>query len=751
LRKFALGLTVAVIAYRAYFPGEDADAGTGLAAVALTLLAAVVATAGLWLSGTTALRFSKADLAVLVLALLVGLSTASAADRRPAINLAWEWGGLAVGYFLLRNLPRAPRETAAVAATLLVTATAVSFYGLLQVGIELPALKAQYLVDGESMLRSAGIGPESKHAYEQRLLYSSEAYATFALGNSLAGFVVAPLVVGFGVVLDRLGRGEGKLRRTTMILAAGVPLLVMLVCLILTKSRSGFLGLVAGLMMLGWRRRGVMSLRSRWVTTSVVVGGLTALLIAAASIGHLDRQVLTESSKSLRYRLEYWTGAWAIITESPAHFLGGVGPGNFAGPYLMHKLPEASEEISDPHNLLLETWAASGFFAFLALVAALRLGLRDMLAPPSVDGTQEADAGSTWWIWSSGALGLILMVDMLGINPLGKFNLFNESNLFRMMALTIGWTLGAVMFRPVWRRGIVPADAFAAGVAASVINLFAAGGISFPPVAMMLWAMFALGLNTRTDRPCGRLRVVGGRFGAFGLAALAVSLLGGFLGAVVPFWQSEALLAEAEDAMRGHAPDLRHARSLFLRAGSADVYSPRPWLALAELDFEVWLNRGSPPTETLWRRINSELTAAVKPPRNPNNLQVQRVRMQILRELLRRNATGSSTTSLSVLRTEYINATARAADLYPTNASLRADLAQACSADNRFEEAARQAREALRLDSITPHLDKKLTKAVRDRLKSELPRWESGKPSSPPKLPPGVELPAELRREPATK
>jgi hypothetical protein len=410
----------------------------------------------------------------------------------------------------------------------------------------------------------------------------------------------------------------------------------MLVCLILTKSRSGFLGLVAGLMLLGWRRRGMLSLRSRWVAASVVVGGLAALLFAAASIGHLDRQVLTESSKSLRYRLEYWAGAWRIITESTSNFLGGVGPGNFAGPYLLHKLPEASEEISDPHNLVLETWAAAGVFAALALVAALGLGLRDLLATAVAEEPREAEAGSTWWIWFSGAIGLILMVEMLGINPLGKLNPFNKSDQFRLAALAIGWVIGAAMLRPIWRRGGVPADAFAAGIAATVINLLAAGGIGFPPVAMMLWASLALGQNTRTDRPCGRLRAVGGRFGAFGLVFLAVSLLGGFLGAVVPFWQSEALLAEAEDAMRGHAPDLQRARSLFLRAGSADVYSPRPWLALAELDYGVWLNRGSPPTETLWRRINSELTAAVKPPRNPNNLQVQRVRMQILRELLRR-------------------------------------------------------------------------------------------------------------------
>jgi O-antigen ligase len=747
MRRLALGLTVTVISYRAYFPGEDADKGTGLVAVLLTLLTAIVASAGIWLSGKTVLRLSKADLAVLILAFLVALSTASAADRRPAITLAWEWGGLAVGYFLLRNLPRGRRETAAVAGTLLLTATAVSLYALVQVGVELPAIRTRYLADPESMLRAAGIGPESRKAYEQRLLFSSEAYATFALGNSLAGFVVMPLVLGFGVLFDRLAHLKGKLPRASTIFLAGIPLLLMLVCLILTKSRSGFLGLVAGLILLGWRWRGVLSARSRWIAALVIVAAIGALLIAGASIGHLDKQVLTESSKSLRYRLEYWAGTWRIITENSGNFLGGVGPGNFAGPYLRHKLPEASEEISDPHNLLLEVWVTAGLFALLALVAALRSALHDMLAPSGTDDSPEEDARSTIYIWFSGALGWILMFDFFGLNPFGSLNLFDESDLFRLLALSFGWTVGALTLIPIWRRGPVPADAFAAGALAAIVNLFAAGGIGFPPVAMMLWAALALGQNARTDRPCGRLRAVGGRFGAFGLAAVLVGLLGAFLGANVPFWQSQALMEEARRVMSGTAPSLDRARSLNLAAARADAYSPLPWMTLAEMEFQDWLAQGSPPSKTIWRRIDNDLKAAVSPPRNPSNLQVQRFRMNILRELLRRNATGGSTTGLARLRNEYINATARAVDLYPTNASLRADLAQACSADDRFAEAAQQAREALRLDALTPHLDKKLAKPVRERLNAELPRWDAGKGSSPPKLPEGVELPPELRHD----
>ena len=40
-----------------------------------------------------------------------------------------------------------------------------------------------------------------------------------------------------------------------------------------------------------------------------------------------------------------------------------------------------------------------------------------------------------------------------------------------------------------------------------------------------------------------------------------------------------------------------------------------------------------------------------------------------------------------------------------------------------FQDAVAEAQEALRLDELTPHLDKKLTQADRERLKAQLPDW----------------------------
>ena len=40
---------------------------------------------------------------------------------------------------------------------------------------------------------------------------------------------------------------------------------------------------------------------------------LAALIAAGFKAGMLDREVLTQSAMSLRYRWEYWQGEWGVI------------------------------------------------------------------------------------------------------------------------------------------------------------------------------------------------------------------------------------------------------------------------------------------------------------------------------------------------------------------------------------------------------------------------------------------------------
>src|SRR4029079_17190304 len=49
---------------------------------------------------------------------------------------------------------------------------------------------------------------------------------------------------------------------------------------------------------------------------------------------------------------------------------------NFQDYYTRFKLPQASEEVRDPHNFVLEVWATAGTVAALALIGAIVMLVR---------------------------------------------------------------------------------------------------------------------------------------------------------------------------------------------------------------------------------------------------------------------------------------------------------------------------------------------------------------------------------------
>jgi hypothetical protein len=259
-----------------------------------------------------------------------------------------------------------------------------------------------------------------------------------------------------------------------------------------------------------------------------------------------------------------------------------------------------------------------------------------------------------------------------------------------------------------------------------VVNLVAAGGIGISTVALGLWMLVALGLNLREDRPCGRLRAPRGRLAAFALAAVWAALLGIFWGAIVPFWKSEALVASAETALARRPPDYDAAGAAYDEAIRADHYSTRPWLGLAYLESKIWQARGAKPGDLRWKKIPVLLLEATKD-RNPESWTLHHERAAVTADLLRQIGGSLEPGQVLAQRANIVEASRTAMLLYPTNASLHAELAEASADIGMMHDAVSEAKEALRLDALTPHADRKLQGAVRTRLKGKLKEWE--KPS----------------------
>ncbi len=671
---------------------------------------------------------------------LVAVSARRAGDWRIGVNLAWEWAAMGVAYFLLRWLPRGRGESAALALGMVVTASAVGAYGIYQGVVEIPQLQEAYRRDPEAMRQQMGApggadptDDPRRAALENRVLQSNEPFATFGLANSLAGFLVGPLVLVMAMGLRGLSTPvEPGASRWPALLAATAPGLVLLTCLVMTKGRSAWIGLMVAAALLAWHARRLLPRRAL-----IGLGIAGAVVVAASAVvglktGRLDLQVLTQSNLSMRYRAEYWRATWAMITEEAptfgraiqaGNFWRGVGPGNFGAHYVRYKLPQASEEVQDPHDLFLEAWATAGFWAFLALGGALATGLGLILLRDDRDEETRGDL-PTWPVAASG-LGLAMVL------VLGRMNLFLEDLLIRWLVLAVAWGLFAALLLPLWRRASVPAFGLGAAGAAVTVALLAVGGLSFPAVAMMLWGFLALGLNLREGRGSGRLREVESRIPAGALAIGWAALVGSYFGATLPFWRSEAAIERAEVALGTQQFD--RAEAAYQAAEAADPYNVRPWLGHAYLQSLAWEARGAKPEDLRWRTIPALLLKAASPPRSPDAWGLHSERAGAVRDLLKRVGGSLSPKEIIPLRASVVEAVRTASRLYPTNASLHARLAEASAEISMFADAAAEAREALRLDALTPHADKKLADAVRARLRDELPRWEEqGGPSPPP-------------------
>jgi O-antigen ligase len=735
LRRAALGATAALIVSRAFWPGEPdyrVDAGSGISWVLALLIVAGVALAAPLVGGTFRFRWSWADLAVAALVSLVAVSALHAVDRRPALNQAWEWLAIGIAYLLVRNLPRTRGESVALAGALAATAAAVAFYGLYWVSVELPEVQRRYLANPAAALAVVGIQPGTagQKIFESRLLGSNEPPSTFALANSLAGFLVGPLVVVLAIAWDNLTRRAGRGSRAAALALAALPTLAVLVCLVLTKSRSAYIGLFAALTVLAWRERRRVRTRTLILAAAGAVVVVGALAAAGLATGRLDRLVFTESSKSLRFRREYWVGSWRAINESPQVFWSGFGPGNFAAPYIRHKLPQASEDIHDPHDFVLEVWAAGGLRAVLALAAAVVLALWFLLGLGAVnddDGRSDAQAPRSadpgaapkrpGWSVAAAALGWIA-----ALWPIGRLDFF--ASFERWMILGASWGLAVVCGHWLWsRRPLAPA-ALGAAALAILVNLIVQAGIGVPAVALMLWSLLALGLNLRVTRGSGRLREGGGRLAAFAAAAAGAALAGTFYGTESPHFRLEAAMAEAEAALDPRHTDFDRALAALDRATDADRFSARPWLKMAAVEYEAWMFRGGKASDLRWKQVPIALYMAVKPPRPSDSWTVHHQRAQWTGLILKQIGGDLNPREVLTYRANITEASRAAVLLNPTYAALRAALAEASADTGMYPDALDEGLEALRLDALTPHDDRKLDPAVRQWLDGRIPEWK---------------------------
>ncbi len=706
LRNVTLGCALVLITVRWFLPTEDAASGEQLGGAVAWMLVAVA-----WsLCGHRA-PFRNSDLAVLLLVgghLLGGvLVLGGGGQRRIAMNLFAEWLGLGATWFVLRGPWPAVWRHGLIATTCLAWLS-LAGYANWQHFVELPQMAAEYgpqitayrethASELARTLERAGVPLNEPELtlFEKRLLDSREPFGFFALANTLGGLLVVALLIFLADVWQRGARGLRGLSAGTA-LAIGIALL-------LTKSRTAVVGglVGGGLLAVGGVLRSRHGVLSRRILAVIGAGGLLTVVIVAGLIGSgsWDPEVFTQAPRSLIFRWHYWVGTSRLIARSP---LLGIGLGQFRTEYLAVKLPEASEEIADPHQAVLDAWVNGGLLAAVGVLLLAvcawqnwRSGLSDVASAPSASGSHSV---------MPLMLGALVPWGLLAVQ-LTASGTWDD----RLLVLGIVTLLGSgLAYNLGWLAGAVARTTAAAGLLALLVHLQGAGGIAYPAVVQTLWFLLAL-----SHRNAEAATEETGRFRPswISVAAWSLAVMVGFM-IWIPLSWSTARIA-AGDALIRRAGSAEAARELYEAAAAIDPWGTEAWGRLVELHQRQWDASvpadGSRPSSLIEALVALEEATQ----RDPRNVQWRWRRAELETRWAERSGRPADWASAA-------DAWSAAVSRGPTNADGLARWSDALALAGDAEQAAQTARRALAQDEINQrwgHVERRLSQGTLDRFR----------------------------------
>lgn len=746
----ATWLPVAVcvlVTSRFFLPAESAAQGDTLWIVLLWLLCA-----GAWLFDAyrNAQPRNRPDGLTAAIALLVCGHLVSAlrvllteGDRRAALNMLWEWVGIAVAAWLIRAVLRTREGREQLLSMILISGVVLAGLGVWQHFIWYPRISAQFTELAELQSESPTVTPSENPAattsrlrrmealrrdlgwippaeggsaqmFRDRVQASTEPIGRFALANTFAGLLLVSLFLGLGVLLQEIRRSA------TVVRCGGIVagLLIIGYCLWLTKSRTAWAGVIgaAAAANLFSRRINVGRGWGRWgVVAGAVV--LIGMPVIAALSGGLDREVLSEAPKSLLYRVEYWRATGRLIGD---HWLLGVGPGNYRQHYLQYKLPGSSEEILDPHNLFLDVWANGGLLALTGLIAVLGVAAKNagtvfVETPSAEDGRRSGTVRQAFRLGFLGtaALAVAAASELLGGTAVGG----------QWAALLAGWWAAAAALS-AGGMSVTGGKVLMAALVGLVVHLTGAGGIAMPAILQVLLILLIAVSELPADadiatqsegpepaNPFGRSTV---RAALSGTLALVVSCA---LTATLPVTKSRAGLNIGRSLWLADGQPFAAERA-FQQAAKDDPLSPDPWQELAGIRFARWSQTLD--DDDFKQAIVAQHEAIARDPLNAG----------LWRSLGRFWMTRFERQTDAEAAREAESAFSEAVRRYPHLAAAQADLAMAAQHSGNTARAQEAARAALRLDELNRrrgHADKYLTELELTKLQSLV--QDSGNPA----------------------
>jgi hypothetical protein len=346
-------------------PGGEAQPHTSLpnSTIWLDLLAMLPAVLVLLRRGldrTYVLRFTAAHACIFAFALMAFASALWSADRVAAAVGGFHFIAAAAlcwaGTQLVRSWQRL-RVIAGLAAAILAVNT---INGIYYRTIDLPEV-AQNLEKGKERFLAERGWTEDSFAWKQfsQRVAAGEMLGPFSSPNTNAAMIVLLGVIVGALVAQRVRDRDEPIWPTLLALAVVASLYV----LYYTGARAAIITplMAIAIIIFGWRY-GSMIAQRRTMLFTIACGAAVFAVVAIIGHGWFHGTLFHDS---LTFRWKYWVGSFALFKE---HSLLGVGYGNFGYSYLAHRLPEAAEEIKDPHNLFVRAFVELGIVGGLIMI-----------------------------------------------------------------------------------------------------------------------------------------------------------------------------------------------------------------------------------------------------------------------------------------------------------------------------------------------------------------------------------------------
>jgi O-antigen ligase len=335
------------------------------------------------------LRFGWSHVMFAGFALWAVASAAWAPDAFAALVTGSHLIGAAALMWAVAQLVRSWLRLRLVAGVCFGLLLACLVHGLIYRFVDLPDLQRNFQENREAILKQRDLQPGTFHEKQfANKIINGEMIGFHVSPNAFAAVIVMLTVISLGVALQRLTQRDERAWAALVFAAAGLALVTVywthskaaMATFVLAVVAFGVLGLPRVRALLGTHSR-----KAYWVGLAACVLGVVAVAGHGISHGGLFPG---RFSNSLHFRWRYWVAAERVFET---RWLTGVGWSNFGNFYTAHRLPEASEEVRDPHNLLVRAFAELGVIGGLLLVAWLaRAGWE--LTRPAVPPNEE-DSG----------------------------------------------------------------------------------------------------------------------------------------------------------------------------------------------------------------------------------------------------------------------------------------------------------------------------------------------------------------------